>query len=65
MFPHTQDPPARGAKRPRHQLVACLVARDLLPPEFRIVLRLRAVLRAPVDEDGDFQFPENEIGFAG
>ena len=66
MLPDSEDPPAAGAERARHQTVARPVAGEFLAPEFRVLLRLRGVDRAgvpkaTVDEDGEFLFWENEI----
>lgn len=69
MAPDAQHTPAGAAEGAVDETVAGLVAGNLLPPEFRVGLGLRGVDRATVpettvDEDGEFEFGENEIGFA-
>ena len=50
MFPNPQHPPAHPPQRPRHPPVTRLVRRQLLPPERRVVRRLRPMLRAAMPE---------------
>lgn len=69
MLPQTQHAPAAGAELAGDEEVAGLVAGDLGPPEFRVLLGLggvdrAAVPEAAVDEDGEFAGGENEVGFA-
>ena len=69
MLPDPNYFPALGAEGAGDEFIAGLVAGDFLAPEFRVMLRLRAVDRAAVpeaavDEDRQMQFEENEIRFA-
>lgn len=61
--------PAEFAQRAIHFALTRLVAGKLHAPELRVLPRLRdaeraAAPKAAVDEDGEFEFREGEVGFA-
>ncbi len=70
VLPDTDHFPALGAEGAGDEAVAGLVGRNLLPPERGVGLGLGGVLgttvpEAAIDENGEFQFGENKVGFAG
>lgn len=70
VLPDPKYAPARFAEGAIDKAVARLVARDLFAPESGVLPALGGVERAAVpetavDEDGEAEFGENEIGFAG
>jgi hypothetical protein len=70
VLPEAEDRPALPAQRPGDEPIPGLIAGQLFQPKLRVVPRLRRMLRAAVpeaavNEDGEFQFGEKEIGFAG
>jgi len=69
VLPNPNDLPAAGAEGAGDEAVAGLVRRDLLPPKRRIAPRLDEMPRATVpeasvDENRQFLFWKNKVGFA-
>ena len=70
VLPDAEDSPASFAERAIHEAASGSVAGNFGEPEFCVLLRLVAVNRTPVpkafvDEDGEVEFGENKVGFAG
>lgn len=68
MLPNSQHPPTPRAERAIHFPVTRVVASQLLAPEFRVVLRLRAMDRAAVpeatiDENSELKHWKNKVRF--
>jgi len=69
MLPDPENVPVPGPQHAVHEAITGAVAAELLPPEIRVLLRLRRVQRtsvpeAPIDEDGEFKLWKNEVGLA-